>query len=186
MEVTRDKALEYVRPALKTPRYEHTVRVTDKAVELADRFQADSEKAEIAAALHDYAKYKPKELMERWILRDRRLPKDLLDYHHELWHGPVGALMLEQELGIKDAAILSAISSHTTGKKHMSVLDKVVFLADYIEPGRNFPGVNEVREIAKTNLDDACSLALKNTIVFLVGKERTVYPDTFHAYNDLI
>ena len=186
MEMTRKQALEYVRPALKTVRYEHTVRVVDQAVELAERFGADATKAEMAGAFHDYAKYKPLNLMKRWIEQDRRLPKDLLDYHHELWHGPVGALMLEQELGLEDADILSAISSHTTGKKHMSVLDKVVFLADYIEPGRDFPGVEEVREIAETNLDHACSLALKNTIVFLVGKERTVYPDTFHAYNDLI
>lgn len=78
------------------------------------------------------------------------------------------------------------VSCHTTGKKHMSVLDKVVFLADYIEPGRNFPGVDEVRETAETDLDKACLLALKNTIVFLVGRGRTVYPDTFHAYNDLL
>jgi predicted HD superfamily hydrolase involved in NAD metabolism len=186
MEMTRKQALDYVRPALNTQRYEHTVRVVDQAVELAKRFGADTTKAEMAAALHDYAKYKPSKLMKRWIEQDRRLPKDLLDYHHELWHGPVGALMLEQELGIDDAELLSAISSHTTGKKHMSVLDKVVFLADYIEPGRDFPGVEKVRTLAERNLDSACSLALKNTIVFLLGKERTVYPDTFHAYNDLI
>ncbi|WP_226583202.1 bis(5'-nucleosyl)-tetraphosphatase (symmetrical) YqeK [Halobacillus litoralis] len=186
MEITREKALDYVRPFLKTRRYEHTVRVTDQAVDLAQRFGADTEKAEVASALHDYAKYKPLDLMKRWIETDRRLSKDLLDYHHELWHGPVGAYMLEQEIGLADPEILSAISSHTTGKKHMSLLDKIVFLADYIEPGRDFPGVDEVREIAETNLDGACALALKNTIVFLVSKERTVYPDTFHAYNDLI
>lgn len=185
MEMTREQALDYVRPALKTPRYEHTVRVVEQAVELAKRFGADSKKAELAAAFHDYAKCMPLNLLKRWIEEDRRLPKDLLDYHHELWHGPVGALMLEQEIGLEDADILSAISSHTTGKKHMSILDKVVFLADYIEPCRNFLGVEEVRALAETNLDQACTLALKNTIVFLVGKGRTVYPDTFHAYNDL-
>ncbi|REJ10650.1 bis(5'-nucleosyl)-tetraphosphatase (symmetrical) YqeK [Halobacillus trueperi] len=186
MKISREEALEYVRPALKTSRYEHTVRVTDQAVELAERFQADVKKAELAAAFHDYAKYKPVELMERWIESDRRLPKALLDYHHELWHGPVGALMIEQEVGLTDGEIISAISCHTTGKKHMSTLDKVVFLADYIEPGREFPGVDQVRKKAEENLDEACALALKNTIIFLIGKERTVYPDTFHAYNDLI
>ncbi|MYL71992.1 HD domain-containing protein [Halobacillus litoralis] len=186
MIMSREEALEYVRPALKASRYEHTVRVTDKAVELAERFHVDVKKAELAAAFHDYAKYKPLELMKRWIESDRRLPKDLLDYHHELWHGPVGALMLEQEVGLADVDVISAISSHTTGKKHMSKLDKVVFLADYIEPGREFPGVDHVRKKAEENLDEACALALKNTINFLVGKERTVYPDTFHAYNDLI
>ncbi|MGI8316075.1 bis(5'-nucleosyl)-tetraphosphatase (symmetrical) YqeK [Halobacillus mangrovi] len=186
MELNREKALEFVKPYLKQKRYEHTIRVTDQAVELAERFGADVWKTEIAAALHDYAKYKPLVEMKRWILEERRLPKDLLDYHHELWHGPVGALMLEKEIGLNDEEVKSAIQCHTTGKKHMTVLDKVVFLADYIEPGRDFPGVEEVRNEAKENLDDACAMALKNTIHFLVDKERTVYPDTFHAYNDLI
>ncbi|WP_035509804.1 bis(5'-nucleosyl)-tetraphosphatase (symmetrical) YqeK [Halobacillus karajensis] len=184
--MTREEALEYVRPSLKAHRYEHTVRVTDTAVQLAERFKVDVKKAELAAAFHDYAKYKPLDVMRRWIVNDRRLSKDLLHYHHELWHGPVGALMLEQEIGLTDPEILSAISCHTTGKTHMSLLDKVVFLADYMEPGRNFPGVEEVRHLAEKNLDEACALALKNTIVFLVGKERTVYPDTFYAYNGLI
>ncbi|MBH0229942.1 bis(5'-nucleosyl)-tetraphosphatase (symmetrical) YqeK [Halobacillus yeomjeoni] len=184
--MNRETALEYVRPYLKEQRYEHTVRVVDTAVELAERFGADVKKAEIAAALHDYAKYKPLEEMKRWIHNDRRLPKDLLDYHHELWHGPVGALMLERELGLTDQEVLSAIAFHTTGKVHMGVLDKVVFLADYIEPGRSFPGVDEVRSTAEADLDRACAMALKNTITFLISKERTVYPDTFHAYNDMI
>ena len=186
MNLTRNEALAYVEPHLKRSRYEHTVRVVDQAADLAERYEVDLEQAEIAAALHDYAKYKPLEEMKRWIETDRRLPKDLLDYHHELWHGPVGALMLEKELGLSDPAIMSAITCHTTGKKHMSKLDKVVFLADYIEPGRDFPGVDEVRGLANKNLDAACGLALKNTIRFLVEKGRTVYPDTFHAYNDFI
>ncbi|MFZ0370324.1 MAG: bis(5'-nucleosyl)-tetraphosphatase (symmetrical) YqeK [Halobacillus sp.] len=186
MQLTRNEALDYVRPALKKSRYEHTIRVTDEAVALAERFGADVKKAELAAALHDYAKYKPLDEMKRWIEQERRLPKDLLDYHHELWHGPVGAYMLEKEIGLEDSEIISAIACHTTGKKHMSVLDKVVFLADYIEPGRDFPGVEEVRDKSLTSLDQACLLALKNTAVFLINKERTVYPDTFHAYNDLI
>ncbi|WP_242520473.1 MULTISPECIES: bis(5'-nucleosyl)-tetraphosphatase (symmetrical) YqeK [Halobacillus] len=186
MEMTREQALEYVKPFLKQERFDHTVRVADEAVILAERFGADVKKAALAGALHDYAKYKDRDLMRRWIESDRRLPKDLLDYHHELWHGPVGALMLEQEIHLTDPEVSSAVSCHTTGKKHMSLLDKVVFLADYIEPGRNFPGVDEVRKTAETDLDQACLLALKNTIVFLVGKGRTVYPDTFHAYNDLL
>ncbi|MFQ3542703.1 bis(5'-nucleosyl)-tetraphosphatase (symmetrical) YqeK [Halobacillus rhizosphaerae] len=186
MNLTREEALAYVKPHLKQSRYEHTVRVTDTAVELAEKYGSDRKLTELAAALHDYAKYKDIDLMKRWIAEDRRLPKDLLDYHHELWHGPVGALMLEREIGLDNQAVISAISAHTTGKKHMSVMDKVVFLADYIEPGRDFPGVDEVRSIAKENLDQACLMALKNTISFLVSKDRTVYPDTLHAYNDFI
>lgn len=186
MKMTPKEALDYVKPYLKTSRYEHTVRVVKQAAELAEIHQTEKNKSELAAALHDYAKYKPVEEMKRWILSDRRLPKDLLEYHHELWHGPVGALMLEKEIGLDDPEIMAAITCHTTGKKLMSNLDKVVFLADYIEPGRTFPGVEAVREAAQHNLDKACAMALKNTIIFLVEKGRTIYPDTFQAYNDFI
>ncbi|UOR12247.1 bis(5'-nucleosyl)-tetraphosphatase (symmetrical) YqeK [Halobacillus amylolyticus] len=186
MQLSRDELLEFVQPHLTETRYEHTVRVTETALILANRFGSNQEKTEVAAILHDYAKYKSKEDMKRWIVADRRLSKDLLHHHHELWHGPVGAIMLEQEIGLHDSAIQSAIASHTSGKKNMSIMDKVVFLADYIEPGRGFPGVEEVRKTAETNLNAACLQALSNTIQFLTKKSRSVYPDTIHAYNDLI
>ncbi|WP_173916078.1 bis(5'-nucleosyl)-tetraphosphatase (symmetrical) YqeK [Halobacillus sp. Marseille-Q1614] len=186
MKCSREELLHFVKPHLKQSRYEHTVRVTDTAVVLAKRYGADMKKAEIAAILHDFAKHKPKELMKKWIETDRRLSKDLLHYHHELWHGPVGALMLESEIGLTDRAVQSAISCHTSGKKNMSLLDKVIFLADYIEPGRNFEGVEYVRELAEENLDTACFQAVINTIQFLISHHRTVYPDTLHAYNQLV
>ncbi|WP_163526418.1 bis(5'-nucleosyl)-tetraphosphatase (symmetrical) YqeK [Halobacillus ihumii] len=186
MHLSCKELLEFVQPHLTKTRYEHTVRVTETALILADRFGSNPELTEKAAILHDYAKYKPKEDMERWIISDRRLPKDLLNHHHELWHGPVGAIMLEKEIGLADTDIKSAIACHTSGKKNMSVMDKVVFLADYIEPGRGFSGVEEVRETAEANLDQACLQALSNTIQFLTNKSRSVYPDTIHAYNDLL
>ncbi|UOQ93803.1 bis(5'-nucleosyl)-tetraphosphatase (symmetrical) YqeK [Halobacillus shinanisalinarum] len=186
MQLSRDELLEFVQPHLTKTRYEHTVRVADTALILASRFGSNPKKTEIAAILHDYAKYKSKEDMKRWIIADRRLSKDLLHHHHEIWHGPVGAIMLEQEIGLQDSAIQSAIASHTSGKKNMSTMDKIVFLADYIEPGRGFPGVEEVRKTAETNLDAACLQALSNTIQFLTNKSRSVYPDTIHAYNDLL
>ncbi|WP_101844352.1 bis(5'-nucleosyl)-tetraphosphatase (symmetrical) YqeK [Halobacillus sp. Marseille-P3879] len=186
MHQNREQLLAFVRPHLKQSRYEHTVRVTDTAVELAKRYGADVEKAEVASILHDFAKHKPKEELRQWIIKDSRVSNELLDYHHELWHGPAGALMLEEELQIKDEEILSAIACHTSGKKDMSLLDKVVFLADYIEPGRNFEGVEEVRELAKDDLNSACLQSLINTVHFLTNTKRTVYPDTFHAYNALV
>lgn len=181
----RDKALAIVEKQLKKPRYEHTIRVMDTSIRLAKQYGADEKKAELASIFHDYAKYRPLEEMKRWI-ESERLPKDLLDYHHELWHGPVGALMVKREVGISDPEILHAITVHTTGCVGMSVLDKVVFLADYIEPGRAFPGVDDVRKVSENNLDKACWMASRNTINMLVSLNRKVYPDTFHAYNDLL
>jgi predicted HD superfamily hydrolase involved in NAD metabolism len=181
----RDKALAIVEKQLKKPRYEHTVRVMETSIKLAEKYGADVKKAETAAIFHDYAKYRPLEEMQRWI-EIEQLPKDLLHYHHELWHGPVGALMAEREVGINDPDVLHAITVHTTGCAGMSVLDKVVFLADYIEPGRAFPGVDEVRKVSEDDLDKACWMASRNTINMLVSLHRKVYPDTFHAYNDLL
>ena len=68
----------------------------------------------------------------------------------------------------------------------MTTLEKVIYLADYIEPGRHFPGVEEVRELAKLNLNTALIKAVQNTIIFLLKKNQAIYPDTFHTYNDLI
>ncbi|KGX88942.1 bis(5'-nucleosyl)-tetraphosphatase (symmetrical) YqeK [Pontibacillus litoralis] len=180
----RNEALAIVQSKLKQSRYEHTIRVMETAIELAKKYNVHVKKAELAAIFHDYAKYRPKEEMRRWI-ESTYLPKDLLQYHHELWHGPVGALLVEREVGIEDREILEAIHFHTTGRIHMTTLDKVVYLADYIEPGRKFPGVELVRESAWEDLDRACWMAARNTISFLMSKNQPIFPDTFHAYNDL-
>ncbi|MBU5265857.1 bis(5'-nucleosyl)-tetraphosphatase (symmetrical) YqeK [Virgibacillus proomii] len=177
-----DTAIEKVKPQLTKERFAHSLRVADLSKRLANQFGENEYKAELAGVLHDYAKYRSKEEMARWILTTS-LPKDLLQYHHELWHGPVGALLLEKELGIQDKVIQEAVRYHTTGKAYMSKLEMIIFLADYIEPGRKFPGVDKVREVAKKNLEQACFMALAKTIQYLLGKQTTIYPDTFHAYN---
>ncbi|GGM31055.1 HD domain-containing protein [Paraliobacillus quinghaiensis] len=183
--MNRTEALEIVRKHLKLSRYEHTIRVTDTAVDLAEYYGQPIDKIELAAILHDYAKYRDKNEMRRWI-ETSNLPKDLLQYHSELWHGPVGALLVKFEVGIEDQLILDAIHCHTTGKAHMNMMEKIIFLADYIEPGRDFPGLDTVRIQAKKDLDYACFLALKNTIDHLVIQEQLIYPDALHAYNDLL
>jgi predicted HD superfamily hydrolase involved in NAD metabolism len=85
-----------------------------------------------------------------------------------------------------DKEVLEAIRYHTTGRPGMSLLEKVIYLADYIEPGRHFPGVDEVRALAKQDLDTALIQAVKNTILFLMKKNQPVYPDSFQTYNDLV
>jgi len=178
------EAIESVKPHLTEQRFQHTLRVAETAVRLAEKYHADPNKAELAGILHDYAKYRNLDEMKRWI-RESMLPKDLLDYHHELWHGPVGALLARRELGVSDEEVLDAVHYHTTGRAHMGKLEMIIFLADYIEPGRNFPGIEEVREAAQKSLLKATWLASRNTIQYLIGKQATVYPDSFHAYNDL-
>ncbi|HLR40456.1 MAG TPA: bis(5'-nucleosyl)-tetraphosphatase (symmetrical) YqeK [Virgibacillus sp.] len=178
-----DEAIAYVKPHLTKARFDHTLRVAETAVELAEVFKVSAHQAELAAILHDCAKYRPLEELKRWISKSY-LPKDLLDYHHELWHGPVGSILVERECGMQHADVQSAIYYHTTGKANMSKLEMIIFLADYIEPGRNFPGLEKVRDIAQKDLIYACWMVSRNTIQFLMQKRARIYPDTFHAYND--
>ncbi|SER72841.1 putative HD superfamily hydrolase of NAD metabolism [Gracilibacillus ureilyticus] len=179
----REKALAIVEKQLKKKRYEHTVRVMETAIKLAEHYSGNIQKAEQAAIFHDYAKYRSPEEMRRWVIEEG-LPHDLLEYGDELLHGPVGSVMIEREVGIKDPEVQSAIYYHTTGKQQMSLLEKIIFIADYVEPGRIFPGVEEVRVMAFQDIDNACWMAARNTIRFLMEHEQPVYPDTFHLYNE--
>lgn len=181
----RNEALRIVKGQLPERRFKHTVGVMETAVALAKLYGADEKKAELAAIFHDYAKYRSREEMEKVILEEN-LPRDLLEHNIELWHAPVGAVLVEKETGISDEDILNSIRYHTTGRAGMTLLEKIIFLADYIEPGRNFPGVDEVRALARENLDLAMIKALANTISFLLEKKQLIYPDTIHTYNDLI
>jgi predicted HD superfamily hydrolase involved in NAD metabolism len=181
----RETALRVVKEQLTDHRYVHTVGVMETAIKLADLYGADRKKAELAAIFHDYAKFRPKDEMKR-IIEEQHMEKELLRFNSELWHAPAGAYLVEKEAGIKDPEILDAIRYHTSGRIGMTLLDKVIYLADYIEPGRHFPGVDAVREMAEVNLDRALVQSVKNTIEFLMKKNQPVYPDTFYTYNDLI
>lgn len=181
----RSKALQIVKEQLTDKRYEHTIGVMETAIQLANKYGANPKKAEIAAIFHDYAKFRSRDEMEI-IIKQQKMPEDLLHFHSELWHAPVGAYLVRVEAGILDGDILQAIRYHTTGNKHMNTLDKIIFLADYIEPGRIFPGVDEVRKVAFENLDSAVIMALKNTIKFLLDKNELIYPDTLATYNTLV
>lgn len=183
--MNQGEALKIVKEQLTEHRYTHTIGVMETAITLAEQYGADVKKAELAAIFHDYAKFRPKEEMAT-IIVEQNMPAELLDYHSELWHAPVGAYLVEKEVGIKDGEILNAIQYHTSGRPGLTLLEKIIYLADYIEPGRHFPGVEEVRQLAKNDLDQALLRAIQNTILFLMKKNQRIYPDTFHTYNDLV
>lgn len=180
----RSEALKILEKHLPEKRYVHTLGVLETALTLANGTNLDLKKVELAAIFHDYAKYHPEAEMKELI--NQHFPKDLLKFDKEIWHGPVGAYLVKTELGIDDPDVFDAIYYHTTGRANMSLLEKIIYVADYIEPGRNFPGVEEARRLANENLDDAVLFAVQNTIRFLVNKGKSIYPDTFHTYNSLL
>lgn len=181
----RAKALEIVREQLTDHRYQHTLGVEQTAVKLAKKYGANEKQAELAAIFHDYAKFRPKEEMKQIILQEK-MPEELLSYNSELWHAPVGAYLVENEVGIHDRDVLQAIRYHTSGRPHMSLLEKIIYVADYIEPGRQFPGVDEVREVADNDLNEALLLSIQNSIIFLIKMKRAVFPLTLQTYNYFI
>ncbi|RDI44037.1 bis(5'-nucleosyl)-tetraphosphatase (symmetrical) YqeK [Falsibacillus pallidus] len=183
--MNKKEMLALVKTKMTEHRYVHTLGVVQTSIDLAERFGADVEKAEIAAIFHDYAKFRPKDEM-RDIITSQKMDPRLLEHNEELWHAPVGAYLVKSEAGIDDAEILDAIRYHTSGRKNMTLLEKVVYLADYIEPGRHFQGVEEVRELAKSDLNGALIQSIKNTITFLMKRNQAVFPDTVDTYNDLI
>lgn len=183
--MNQKEALTLVKPHLTKHRYQHTIGVLHTALKLAKRFGASEKKTELAAIFHDYAKFRNREEM-RELITTIWDDKNIVDYGDELLHAPCGAYFVEKEIGITDEEILNAIRYHTTGRPNMTLLEKIIFLADYIEPGRHFPGVDDVRELAEVDLDEAIILALQRTIAFLMKRKQLIYPLTVATYNDLI
>ncbi|WP_239617501.1 bis(5'-nucleosyl)-tetraphosphatase (symmetrical) YqeK [Cohnella mopanensis] len=176
---------EATRQQMPDKRWKHTLGVVDTAIKLAKRYGGDPDKAELAALLHDYSKAWAIDRMEA-VIRQHDLPSELLVHDKELWHAHVGAWAVESEHGITDAEVLDAIRYHTSGRENMTKLDKIVCLADYIEPGRDFPGVNKLRELAKISLEEALISAFGSTIEVLVERGKRIFPLTVLARNDLI
>src|SRR5699024_4839909 len=166
---------------LTKDRYEHTIRVYETALQLATKYNASLEKVSQAALLHDIAKCEPIESLQEAI-HAYQLPESLLEFNEELWHGPVGAKVVAEKFKIDDEEVLHSIYYHTTGRANMTLVELIIFVADYIEPGRSFPGVEEVRELAQQDIKQAAQKDLQNTLIFLISKNQTIHPDTIAAY----
>lgn len=179
----RVKLLEAIKPRMPEKRYIHTIGVTDTAIELAKLYGEDEKKVEVAAILHDIAKYADVDWMKK-IVRDQKLDARLLDWGSEILHGPVGAYIAQSEFHINDEDILNAMRYHTTGRANMSQLEKIVFIADMIEPNRKFDGVEELRLIARENLDEALRACIQHSLAFLVATRQPIFPQSIECYND--
>ncbi|MDN7245821.1 bis(5'-nucleosyl)-tetraphosphatase (symmetrical) YqeK [Planococcus shenhongbingii] len=173
--------IEKVKERLPENRYNHVRGVVETATVLAEKFNVPVEKARVAAILHDVAKFSDREWMKSILISENMDPL-LLEYHAELWHAPVGAYMARTEFGIDDEDVLNAIKYHTTGRQGMSDLEKIIYIADLIEPTRKFSGVEELRQLAEQGLDVMMEASVKHTIEFLVSKNQPVYPDSLKCY----
>ena len=177
---------EKLKNRLNAHRFEHSMGVADEAVKLARLYGEDEEKAYIAGLLHDCAKgYST----EKQIQLCKELGVELDEITLKcpaVIHAPLGAVLAKTDFGIEDKDILDAIRSHTTGATDMTKLMKIIYIADMIEPMREFLGVDKLRKLAHENLDEAIMAALAQSIEFNLRKNTVIHPDTLKAWNSCI
>jgi predicted HD superfamily hydrolase involved in NAD metabolism len=185
-----DQRIERIKKRLKARqpagRYQHTLGVAKVACDLARHYGESEEKAQIAALLHDYAKdLKERELKEYVLNHNLKVDQGLFETY-QLLHGIVGAHMAKAEFQIDDDEILQAITYHTTGRVHMTPLEKIIYLSDFIEENRDYPGVKALRELAYKDLDQGLLQGFNNTIEFLVKTDKVLHCNTVEARNQIL
>ena len=183
---SRDLYISFLKKHLSKERFLHTLAVEKEAISLAERYNVDIEKASLAGLLHDCAKgFSDEELVRLAI--SYNIPLSVWDLSYpQILHAPVGSIFAREYFGIKDRDILGAIWKHTTGDREMSTLDKIIFIADYIEYHRDFPGVSYLREIVKKDIDRAILFAINLTIGYIMRNNQMIHPKTVEVWNYLI
>ena len=187
------KIKKYLKKHLTKERYHHTVGVAYKAMSMAMKYnpQPDNNefmiKAEIAGLLHDCAKCMDNDKKIRICNKNQISYSKIEAENPYLLHGKVGAYIARKEFDILDEDILNAITWHTTGRPDMSLLEKIIFVADYIEPSRRpIPELNLIRQLAFTDIDQAVIKILENTLKYLNEKGNPIDDMTQKTYDSYI
>ncbi len=180
-----EKYKQILKDRLFEKRYLHSLAVADEAKRLAIKYGADSEKAYFAGLLHDITKNTKAEEQLK-IFNDFGIILDDVSMGSEkLWHAVSGAAYCKHVLGITDDEILSAIRYHTTAKADMTMLQKILYVADFTSRDRDYDDVDIMREKADISLEDALDYGLSYTMKDLIDMGRQIHPDTFMAYNSI-
>lgn len=181
-----DEITRYLKMNLSEKRFLHTLGVAETAEDLARRWGADCAKAFLAGLVHDCAKEIPFADTVKLLKNSGYKLTELEKSTSGILHAPLGAVLAEEIFGIDDPVVLNAVRYHTTGRAGMTILEKIIYIADFIEPNRNYKESDEVRELAKTDLDRAALKETDMVIKFTVDKGRTLHTDTIHTRNYLL
>lgn len=176
---------EIIRPKLTAKRYFHSLCVAEEAVILAEKYGCDTEKAYVAGILHDIMKDISKEEMLKMFKEFDIILTDVEKQAPKLWHAILGSEYIRRELKIDDEEIISAVRYHTTAKPDMTLLEKIIYLADFTSQDRDYNGVDEMRIAVREDLTVAMKEALKFSVADLVSQEKAIHPDTIAAYNQV-
>lgn len=185
--MTYEEMQAKLKSRLKPGRYEHSLGVAETAAFLARRFQVNVEKARIAGLLHDCARQYPNDQLTEEAAKlgiaigpvEKAMPL--------LLHAYIGAELVREEYGVDDEEISRAIYRHTVGGSNMTDLDKIIYFADMIEPGRKYPEVEELRRLSReASLDEMVLEGLSQSIIFVTARGHLLHPDTIAARNDIL
>lgn len=176
---------EIISKRMKSARFKHSKNVAKEAVRLAKKYGADPKKAEIAGILHDATKETDEKEQMALIRRAGIELSEMERSSPKLWHAISGSAFVQMELDVTDPEIIDAIRYHTTGRAGMTLLDKVIFIADFTSADRDYDGVDKMRKVADKDLDEAVLEGMSFTIADLAQRKLTIAPDTFRGYNEM-
>ena len=171
---------------LTEKRYYHSLCVAEEAKRLAEKYGADADKAYIAGLLHDITKNADKHEHFAIFASAAAELTPIERGAEKLWHAMSGAIFVKNNLGINDSEILSAIRYHTTARADMTLLEKILYLADFTSADRDYDDVDVMRRLVDESLESAMIYALSYTIKELIDKRAAVHPDTTDAYNQTV
>lgn len=174
----------YIKAHLSEKRKVHTYGVLDTALKLSSIYGCDSSKVEVAALCHDLFRGIPKDELNKYV-KDYGLSNIFID-NPNLAHGKIAAIAIQDEFDIHDKDIINAVSYHTTGRAGMSLLEKIIYIADAIEPNRDYPEVETLRKLAFRNLDEAVLYSLEHTIDYVKSQGNFLDQDTLAARDCLL
>ena len=186
--ISESSIIEWLKENLDDERFEHSIGVAQTAIELAQRFGQDKDKAYLAGLLHDCAKCYPKEELIK-IIQNNLSVEECELINPKTFHAPVGAYVAKNVFGVTDEEILSAIRWHTIGKLNMTDFEKVVFVADKIEPNtrpQEYIDKIKPRLDEENGLDKALLECYKGTIMSLVDRDLKICVSTIEIYNELL
>ncbi len=177
--MTSEEIKDILKKRLKESRYLHCLGVAETSEKLARIYGANPQKAYLAGLVHDCAKgYTDDELTKKVAAYGIELDECALG-SPQLLHSFVGARELKELFGIDDEEIFDAVYYHTVGKENMPVLTAIVYIADAIEPLRDYPGVDKIRELAFESLDKAIYMYTSEMTDYVVKKGQTVHPNAY-------
>lgn len=185
MAVYNLKSLQkQVKEVLTEDRFEHTLGVMYTAESLAMRYGTDMTQAAVAGLLHDCAKCIPNAQKIKMCRKNGIEITEMEEANPSLLHAKLGAYLAKSVYGVTDTEILSAISCHTTGKPDMSMLDMIIYMADYIEPNRDkAPNLKEIRKKSFENIEEALYQVLESTLKYLSDRPEMIDPTTKISYD---